>query len=116
MNCYTENDVPVIGIGDDPYAPERYVIISQFIDEDESIDDSIGLECFFFNGVIYNAVKKITLDKDILFIKIKDNKIGKIGADKININLSIKDEDFDKLLKYVMHIFEKSTTLIELTN
>ncbi len=28
-NCYTENDVVIIGIGDDPITPKNYLIISE---------------------------------------------------------------------------------------
>ena len=32
VNCYTENDVVVIGVGDDPTSPQNYLILSRFDD------------------------------------------------------------------------------------
>lgn len=115
-NCYTEHGVPVIGIGDDPESPENYIIISQFIDKNESIDESIGLQGHFINNEISNAIKRIKLSKEHLTINIREDKEKKIGVNTIDISLYITSEMFDELSKYIENIFDKSTSLIELSN
>ncbi|WET42265.1 hypothetical protein [Citrobacter enshiensis] len=114
VSCYTEHNVPVIGIGDDPEEPKHYIIISQFIDKNESFDDSIGLQGHFFESEISNAIKKIQINKSHLIIDIKEGKGQKIGIDKIHIDLYIANEEFEQLYQYIIDIFDKSTTIIEL--
>lgn len=58
VSCYTEYNVPVIGIGDDPEEPEHYIIISRFIDKNETIDEAIGLQGYFLDAEVSNAIKK----------------------------------------------------------
>lgn len=42
INRYTENDVLIIGIGNHPTSPDRYLIILRF--DDGEIDDSIAIQ------------------------------------------------------------------------
>lgn len=116
INCYTEDDVPVIGIGDDPNEPEHYIIISQFIDIDESIDESIGFQGHFFDAEVSNAISKLELNKNQLLINIKSDKVEKIKAHKIHIKIDVSKEKFQLLIEYIQNIFSQSTVVIEITN
>lgn len=112
VNCYTENNVSVIGVGDDPNEPEHYIIISQFIEEDEDINNSIDLEGHFFNGVICGAIKYIGLKRNNLLIRLCENK--SIGIDKIEISLNISTKKLKSLVEYINKIFSQSNIEIEL--
>lgn len=114
VNCYTENNVSVIGVGDDPSEPEHYIIISQFIEEYENIDDSVDLEGHFFDGVIYGAIKHIELKRDNLLIYLYENKIKNIGIDKIEINLNISTKQFKSLVEYINKIFSQGNIEVQL--
>ncbi|EBP4342231.1 hypothetical protein UK30_10280 [Salmonella enterica] len=115
-NCYTEYNVPIIGIGDDPEEPEHYIIISQFIDKDESIDETIGLQGHFFDGEVSNAIKKIELKREQILIDIKEDKIKKTGTSRVDINLHITKEQFALLISYIQDIFSQSNTLIKMVD
>lgn len=95
---------------------EHYIIISQFIDIDEDIDESIGLQGHFFDGETSNAISKLELNKDQLLITIKIDKVEKIKAHKININIDVIKEQFQLLIEYIQNIFSQSTVIIEINN
>ena len=42
IECYTENDVLIIGAGDDEFYPDNYIVVSRFDDGD--VDGSIGIQ------------------------------------------------------------------------
>ena len=62
IECYEENDVLVVAIGEGGVDPVNYLIITRLDDEDNlSVDDGIG---FQVSGVTYEmagAIKKISL-------------------------------------------------------
>ncbi|EPJ3766693.1 hypothetical protein NPI25_004190, partial [Providencia stuartii] len=66
VNCYTENDVVVIGVGDDPTSPQNYLILSRF--DDGEVDDSIGIQTSLSEREYSNAIDKIILRKYTLKI------------------------------------------------
>ncbi|WP_218057365.1 hypothetical protein, partial [Gilliamella sp. Fer1-1] len=42
VNCYTEDEVLIIGTGNDPVSPNHYLILSRF--DDGEVDKSIGIQ------------------------------------------------------------------------
>ena len=81
INCYTENDVLIIGIGNDKISPNQYLIISK-LDEDE-IGESIGIQTYLSEIEIVNAIDSLVLKFNYLIINIKKNKENEVGARKI---------------------------------
>ena len=69
INCYTENDVLIIGIGNDKVSPNQYLIISK-LDEDE-IGESIGIQTYLSDIEVVNAIDSLILKFDYLIINIK---------------------------------------------
>ena len=110
INCYTENDVLIIGIGNDKISPNQYLIISK-LDEDE-IGESIGIQTYLSDIEIVNAIDSLVLKFNYLIINIKKNKENEVGARKIIVKF--KDIDLVLLAKYINDIFLNSSVTIEI--
>ena len=110
INCYTENDVLIIGIGNDKISPNQYLIISK-LDEDE-IGESIGIQTYLSDIEIVNAIDSLVLKFNYLIINIKKNKENEVGARKIIVKF--KDIDLVLLAKYINDIFLNSSVTMEI--
>ena len=110
INCYTENDVLIIGIGNDKISPNQYLIISK-LDEDE-IGESIGIQTYLSDIEIVNAIDSLVLKFNYLIINIKKNKENEVGARKIIVKF--KDIDLVLLAKYINDIFLNSLVTLEI--
>ena len=110
INCYTENDVLIIGIGNDKISPNQYLIISK-LDEDE-IGESIGIQTYLSEIEIVNAIDSLVLKFNYLIINIKKNKENEVGARKIIVKF--KDIDLVLLAKYINDIFLNSSVTMEI--
>lgn len=110
INCYTENDVLIIGICNDKISPNQYLIISK-LDEDE-IGESIGIQTYLSDIEIVNAIDSLVLKFNYLIINIKRNKENEVGARKIIVKF--KDIDLVLLAKYINDIFLNSSVTIEI--
>ncbi|MGG4606745.1 hypothetical protein [Providencia sp. Me31A] len=110
-NCYTENDVVIIGIGDDPITPKNYLIISRFDDGD--IDDSIGIQTHLSEREYSNIIDKVILGRDTLKVNIKPNKIKDIGFSSISAFLYNDKIDHITLKEYISNIFHKSSVKVK---
>lgn len=110
INCYTENDVLIIGIGNDKISPNQYLIISK-LDEDE-IGESIGIQTYLSDIEIVNAIDSLVLKFNYLIINIKRNKENEVGARKIIVKF--KDIDLVLLAKYINDIFLNSLVTLEI--
>lgn len=110
INCYTENDVLIIGIGNDKISSNQYLIISK-LDEDE-IGESIGIQTYLSDIEIVNAIDSLVLKFNYLIINIKRNKENEVGARKIIVKF--KDIDLVLLAKYINDIFLNSSVTIEI--
>lgn len=114
INCYTEYDVPIIGIADAHLEPQQYIIISQFIDDAEGIGESIGLQTHLAEQEIPAAIDKIYLSRDLLAVMICPDQMTKVGAGCIKIDLTKNGAQWQQLQKYLHLIFAGSKTLVEL--
>lgn len=110
INCYIENDVLIIGIGNDKISPNQYLIISK-LNEDE-IGESIGIQTYLSDIEIVNAIDSLVLKFNYLIINIKRNKENEVGARKIIVKF--KDIDLVLLAKYINDIFLNSSITIEI--
>ena len=110
INCYTENDVLIIGIGNDKISPNQYLIISK-LDEDE-IGESIGIQTYLSDIEIVNAIDSLVLKFNYLIINIKRNKENEVGARKIIVKF--RDIDLVLLAKYINDIFLNSSATMEI--
>lgn len=108
VNCYTENDVIIIGVGDDSISPRNYIVISRF--DDGEIDNSIGIQTHLSEIEIPNAIEKVALCINNLVVTIRPKKEHEVNASIIDITLSDNGIDYSLLKKYLHDIFHGSST------
>ncbi len=102
VNCYVEDDVTIIGIGDDAVSPDHFIILSRFDEEDEDIDNSIGLMTHLSDIEAINTLEKITLDRKNIVLVLKNNVV-------ITIHLDIENNQFAQLNDYLLQILQGSS-------
>ncbi|WP_311751162.1 hypothetical protein [Proteus terrae] len=102
VNCYVEDDVTIIGIGDDAVSPDHFIILSRFYEEDEDIDNSIGLMTHLSDIEAINTLEKITLDRKNIVLVLKNNVV-------ITIHLDIENNHFAQLNDYLLQILQGSS-------
>ncbi|WP_193015449.1 MULTISPECIES: hypothetical protein [Gammaproteobacteria] len=102
VNCYVEDDVTIIGIGDDAVSPDHFIILSRFDEEDEEIDNSIGLMTHLSDIEAINTLEKITISREKIIFLLKD-KI------EITIDLNIEADYFTQLYDYLLQIIQGSS-------
>lgn len=110
VNCYTEDDVLVMGIGDDPTEPENYLIISRF--DDGEIDDSIGIQTHLSEMETSNAIEKVILNRTNFIVDIKEGKEEKVNASRIVVTFSNDNIDYVRLKNHLSDIFFGSSVSI----
>ncbi|HGN0027019.1 TPA: hypothetical protein ACKRF0_003567 [Proteus mirabilis] len=110
VNCNTENDVVVIGVGDDLTSPQNYLILSRF--DDGEVDDSIGIQTSLSEKEYYNAIDKIILGKYNLKIEIKTDKIEDVGFSNILVHLNAEHFSYRTLKEYIDTIFHDSSVIV----
>lgn len=110
INCYTENDVLMIGIGNHPTSLDRYLIISRF--DDGEIDDSIAIQTNKLTMEVANAIKYLLLEKNALTVEIKADKQHLVGEQKLIAEFV--DQDIPLLEKYIKNIFLGSSVNISI--
>lgn len=100
VNCYVEDDVTIIGIGDDAVSPDHFIILSRFDEED--IDNSIGLMTHLSDIEAINTLEKVTLDRKNIILVLKNNVV-------ITIHLDIEENHFTQLNDYLQQIIQGSS-------
>lgn len=110
INCYTENDVLMIGIGNHPTSLDRYLIISRF--DDGEIDDSIAIQTNKSTMEVANAINYLLLEKNALTVEIKADKQHLVGEQKLIAEFV--DQDIPLLEKYIKNIFLGSSVNISI--
>ncbi len=107
VNYYTEDDVLVMGIGDDPTEPENYLIISRF--DDGEIDDSIGIQTHLSEMETSNAIEKVILNRTNFIVDIKAGKEEKVKASRIVVTLSNDNINYSLFESYLNDVFSGSS-------
>lgn len=107
VNCYTEDYVLVMGIGDDPTEPENYLIISRF--DDGEIDDSIGIQTHLSEMETSNAIEKVILNRTNFIVDIKEGKEEKVNASRIVVTLNNDNINYSLFESYLNNVFSGSS-------
>lgn len=107
VNYYTEDDVLVMGIGDDPTEPENYLIISRF--DDGEIDDSIGIQTHLSEMETSNAIEKVILNRTNFIVDIKEGKEEKVNASRIVVTLNNDNINYSLFESYLNDVFSGSS-------
>lgn len=113
VECYTENDVSIIGMGDDTFEPENYIIISRFDDGD--VNDSIGIQTHLSENEISNAIAKVFFRKNKIVFFINEISIPQVKNSKIEVGFTHNTQlDICLLEKYINDIFINSSTIVDI--
>ncbi len=107
VNYYTEDDVLVMGIGDDPTEPENYLSISRF--DDGEIDDSIGIQTHLSEMETSNAIEKVILNRTNFIVDIKAGKEEKVKASRIVVTLNNDNINYSLFESYLNDVFSGSS-------
>lgn len=84
IECYEEDDVLIVAIGDSGADPVNYVIMTRLDDEDNSsVDGGIGLQVSGASYEMAAAIKKIVLEKSGLRVEVKPQFINHFGGSTI---------------------------------
>ncbi|MCO6539671.1 MAG: hypothetical protein J6569_06010 [Gilliamella sp.] len=110
INCYTEDQVLIIGISNDLIFPNNYLILSRFDEDEGDVDESIGIQTHLTEIEVAKAVKSIVLKKNTLTIEINKHKTEQIQAKKIIIEFNELDNTL--LIKYINDIFSDSSATV----
>ena len=113
IECYTENDVLIIGAGDDEFYPDNYIVVSRFDDGD--VDGSIGIQTNISEVEVPNAIVKVCLRKNKLVFFIKESRVHQVQFSKVEIYFT--DDctvDVPTLEKYIHDIFVFSSTVVNI--
>jgi len=115
VSCYTENDVDIIGIGNDPIEPDKYIIISR-LDEGDSPDESIGLQSARLGEEeISSCIQAITVSKTDILVAIKPEKVRKVGDEAFHADLSGVTFNYRQLVRYLKKITAGSSIQLQIT-
>jgi hypothetical protein len=113
VNCYTEGGAHIIGIGDDPTIPEKFLILSRFDDGD--VDESIGLSSTVTDREVSNCIKAVNISSKEITVSIKENRSEDVGASIFVADLTRSQFDFDTLTDFIAKIFSGSSTEVSIT-
>ncbi|WP_325948060.1 hypothetical protein [Pseudomonas putida] len=84
IECYEENDVLVVAIGEGGVDPVNYLIMTRLDDEDNlSVDDGIGLQVSGATYEMSGAIKKLVLEESGLRVEVKPPFIDSLGGSSI---------------------------------
>lgn len=86
---YEEDEVKVLALGDDPAAPERFLIIAR-LDEDEhaTVDDGIGLQTSESDYEAAHAISAVKLVGNRLQVQVKEAFVVHFGASTIEADIA----------------------------
>lgn len=105
-SCYTEDDVLVIALGDDPVSPDNYLIMGRFDDGDA--DESIGLQFHFSAYEVACAIENLSLSRNTLAITVKADKVKFVGCHRATVSFADGVVDIEELSDYLKELVEGS--------
>ncbi|HCT7900766.1 TPA: hypothetical protein OT849_004868 [Enterobacter cloacae] len=83
INCYKENDVLIIGIGDDDYAPKNFIIIGHFDEDELPVNECIGFQSESTEYELTDSISSVQLTEDKLVIVLNDDAAKKLASGNI---------------------------------
>ena len=113
VNCYEEDDVLTIGVGDDACSPQNFVIMGRFDEDDLSVNECIGFQSNSTTYEITDAIQTVKLTTNTLLIVLNDSAAKKVGVREFHGSLS-SEKDVALLREYLEKIFEGSDVDLQL--
>lgn len=113
VNCYKEDDVLIIGAGDDEHEPKNFVIIGRFDEDELSVNECIGFQSEATECEIADAIQSVQLRTNELEIVLNDSAANNLGVKEYHAAIStVKDAEL--LKQYLREIFDGSDVVLQL--
>lgn len=104
---YTEDDIFIIALGDDPLQPRNFFIISRPVDtENTSIDENIELQGHHSEHGLAGALLSISLSPSDLTVRIKPQHAEHFGAASLTGHF-VEEKLQEETLKGLEHSIRK---------
>ncbi|MGN7911126.1 hypothetical protein [Enterobacter sp. 22466] len=113
INCYEENDVFTIGIGDDSHDPKNFIIIGRFDEDELPVNECIGFQSESTEYELTDSIRSVQLTDDKLVIVLNDDAAKKIGISEYHVAIPAA-KDSKSLAKYLREMFDGSDVPLEL--
>ncbi|BFT80265.1 hypothetical protein [Enterobacter pseudoroggenkampii] len=113
INCFEENDVLTIGIGDDTHDPKNFIIIGRFDEDELPINDCIGFQSESTEYELTDSICSVQLTDGKLVIVLNDDAAKKIGISEYRVVIPAA-KDFKSLEKYLREMFDGSDVPLQL--
>jgi len=117
VECYEEDAVLTVALGDDAFDPQNFIIISRLDDEDnETVDQCIGLQTGKSQYEAADAIKAVVLNQDYLEVLVKPEFVDHFGEAKIvgefPLGHGVTKDEISKLHTYLSKIFTGSQVVL----
>ncbi|KLG16248.1 hypothetical protein YA52_17610 [Enterobacter roggenkampii] len=113
INCYKENDVFTIGIGDDNHGPKNFIIIGRFDENELPVNECIGFQSESTEYELTDSIRSVQLTEDKLVIVLNEDAVKMIGITEYHVVIPTA-EDSKSLGKYLREVFEGSDVPLQL--
>lgn len=113
INCFEENDVLTIGIGDDTHDPKNFIIIGRFDEDELPINDCIGFQSESTEYELTDSIRSVQLTDGKLVIVLNDDAAKKIGISEYRVVIPAA-KDFKSLEKYLREMLDGSDVPLQL--
>ncbi|KLQ38395.1 hypothetical protein ABR32_23245 [Enterobacter cloacae subsp. dissolvens] len=113
INCYEENDVFTIGIGDDSHDPKNFIIIGRFDEDELPINECIEFQSESTEYELTDSIRSVHRTEDKLVIVLNEDAAKKIGISEYHVAIPAA-KDSKSLAKYLREMFDGSDVPLEL--
>jgi hypothetical protein len=113
INCYEENDVFTIGIGDDNHDPKNFIIIGRFDEDELPVNECIGFQSESTEYELTDSIRSVQLTEDKLVIVLNENAVKMIGIREYHVVIPAA-KGSKSLGKCLREVFEGSDVPLQL--
>lgn len=113
VNCYEEDDVLTIGLGDDTHDPQNFVIIGRFDEDETPVNECIGFQSDTTEYEIADAIQSVHLSAEELVIVLNDTAAKEAGIREYHVTISAT-KDIELLKQYLHEVFDSSDVALQL--
>lgn len=114
INCYEENDVLIIGIGDDTHDPKNFIIIGRFDEDELPVNECIGFHSESTEYELTDSIRSVQLTEDKLVIVLNEDAVKMIDIREYQVVIPAA-KDSKSLGKYLMEVFDGSDVPLQLS-
>ena len=113
IECYEEDEVLTIALGDDAFDPENYLLIARLDDEDNAqVGEGIGFQTAQSEYEVANAIEAVFLHENGLEVIVKQAFVTHYGGRRFFAEIPCEDEHLQSKLpllrQYLSALFDGS--------